>query len=491
MWGIELQRESGSGIPLSRQIYQQISRSILDGVIPPYEALPSTRELARTLGVSRHTVSEAYDMLLAEGYVCSRQGAPTRVVDGLRLERAAGGPARDEDGTYTQAGVGAETAVGGYAADFKTGQPDLRRFPKYVWTRLQSEAFSQLALEGLGYGSPDGYEPLRKEIAAWLFRSRGIRVPAGHIFVTAGATQALNLLADLLHCEGKEFVIEDPCHPGILNLLRNRGFKYRPAPVDEHGLVVEGAEALFRHGSGDGDGGGISAVYVTPSHQFPLGGILPASRRIALLRLARENSFYVIEDDYDCEFRYGGAPITPLYALDPERVIYVGTFSKSVFPSLRLGFAILPEPLHRRWRFLRMYADVQCPIVEQAALAEFLRTRKMDRHVSRLRKTYGRRREVLLEAVERRFGRAVLRVWGDNAGLHLALQFAEGRYGKDFSRKARKEGIRLSSVNPYSIARRDQHMDKLLLGYGHLEPEEIHSGIDRLHDFWHRGLPWI
>lgn len=472
MWGIHLQRGDGSP-SLARQIFQQISISILDGTLPPDEALPSTRELAKALAVSRHTVSEAYDMLITEGYVVSRQGAPTRVAANLRLglSWAAGHqPILNE----------LQPPAPHITADFKTGRPDLRPFPKYVWSRLHSEAFSQLPSELLGYSGPDGYPPLREEIADWLFRSRGLRVDPQSIFITAGATQSLSLLADLLHCDDGEFVLEDPCHTAVPTLLRNRGYSYRPAPVDDHGLILEGTDM-------DWDAGDISAVYVTPSHQFPLGGILPANRRTALIRQARAKSFYIIEDDYDSEFRYQGAPVTPLYALDPERVIYVGTFSKSVFPALRLGFSILPEALQKDWKHLRVYADVQCPVAEQAALAEFLRTRKMDRHISRMRKLYGQRREVLLKEVNKIFGQDVVKVWGDVSGLHLAMQFAEGHFDEKFIQGARDRGIRISVVDKYSLTP-GKHADKLLLGYGHLEPDEIRAGIAMLYDYWRQTI---
>ncbi len=472
MWGITLQQGKGSP-SLARQIFQQISGSILDGILLPDEALPSTRELAKTLAVSRHTVNEAYDMLITEGYVVSRQGAPTRVAGNLRLDQPQVTGNRPNSYELKQ-------PVPQILADFKTGQPDLRPFPKYVWTRLHSDAFSQLPPDLLGYSGPDGFLPLREEIADWLFRSRGLRVDPRNIFITAGATQSLSLLADLLHRDDREFVLEDPCHTAVPTLLQNRGYTYRPAPVDEHGLMVNETEF-------DWDTGDISAVYVTPSHQFPLGGILPANRRTALIRQARDHSFYIIEDDYDSEFRYQGAPVTPLYALDPERVIYVGTFSKTVFPALRLGFSILPEALHEAWKHLRLYADVQCPVAEQAALAEFLRTRKMDRHISRMRKLYGQRRQVVLEEVENFFGQAVVKIWGDISGLHLALQFADGHFDRHFIREAGERGIRISTIDKYSLTA-SQHADKLLLGYGHLEPDEIRKGISLLYDYWRQTI---
>lgn len=451
MFGIELNR--ASEIPLARQIYQSLSDGILGGRIPAGEALPSTRELARQMGISRNTVNEAYEMLLAEGFVISRQGAATRVADGLRLEK-----------TSVQKTAGPVKKAPPYLADFRTGQPDLRCFPRYQWNRLMHSAADLLGPEQFGYSGPEGLPRLRAEIAAWLTRSRGLAVDPQAIFITAGATHALHLLADLLGAAGREILIEDPCHIGMLRALQGKGYPVRPVPVDQQGLRTD-----------DLPGKDAGAVYVTPSHQFPLGGILPAERRAALVRFARENDLYIVEDDYDSEFRYCGAPVAPLHAIDPQRVIYVGTFSKILFPALRIGYAILPAPLHNRWRDLRTHNDVQNPPFEQAALAEWLHSRKLDRHIWKMRRAYGQRRQALLQALASEFGTG-WRAWGDSAGLHIAVEFPGMIFGPEFIEACQKHGVRAVPVEHHSI-RKSVHLDKLLLGYGHLEPAEIQAGV--------------
>jgi len=458
MWGIELQRQSG--ISLARQIYQTFRDYILAGQIKAEEALPSTRELARQLSISRNTVCEAYEMLLAEGFIYSRQGSPTRVAKGLCLEPPLVLEHLEENRQQTQV----------FGADFKTGQPDLRYFPRHLWQQLLAKTLKEMPLNQLGYAGPEGLLSLRQEIAAWLFRSRGLIVNPENIFITAGATQALHLLADLLLAEGGEMLIEDPCHIGMLRALQGKGYPLRPIPVDAQGLQTEYLDIK-----------GACAIYVTPSHQFPLGGILPASRRASLIRLARKYKLYIIEDDYDSEFRYCGSPVTPLYALDPQQVIYVGTFSKVLFPALRIGYVVLPPQLHSRWRYLRVYTDVQNPPFEQTALAEFLLTRKLDRHVQQMRKLYGQRRQILLQTLEETFGK-VWHSWGDAAGLHLALEFPERCFDHAFVKESRNRGIRITPVDYHSICK-GKHLDKLLLGYGHLDPEEIRRGILLLYDF--------
>lgn len=458
MLGIELRQHSE--VSLARQIYQALKAQIINGRLKPGEGLLSTRELAKQLAVSRNTVCEAYDMLSAEGFIISRQGAPTRIAEGLYLEKS---PVLEQPEEIIK-------PEPHFLADFRTGQPDLRYFPRRQWLQFLLKASEKMPLDQLGYVGPQGITQLREEIAAWLFRSRGLEVNPQNMFITGGATQGLHLLADLISAEGKEILVEDPCHIGMLRVLQGKGYPVRPVPVDIHGMQTDHLE-----------GKGACAVYVTPSHQFPLGGILPAGRRAALIRLARENSLYLLEDDYDSEFRYCGAPVAPLYSMDPQRVIYIGTFSKILFPALRIGYVVLPRQLHESWRHLRTYADVQNPPFEQAALAEYLHTRRIDRHVQQMRKLYGQRRQVLLKTLKETFGKA-WRPWGDAAGLHLALEFPGLSFDHEFVRQSREYGIRVTTVEYHSISK-GAHLDKLLLGYGHLEPYEIRQGILLLHEF--------
>ncbi len=453
MWGIQLQRKSNYS--LARQIYQILKQQMVDGTLSPGEQLPSTRELSRQLGIARNTACEAYDMLCAEGFIETRQGAATRVAAGVVLDKALP-PLENQIG---------QSQMTEWRADFRTGQPDLRRFPRRTWLQSLRKAIEEVPLEYWGYSGPEGMPSLREEIAAWLLRSRGMTVLPSDVFLTAGATQALSLLSDLLYKPGGSLIIEDPCHSGMASVLKNKNRRIIPVPVDEQGLQTSHLKSL-----------GAYAVYITPSHQFPLGGILPADRRAALIRIARENEQYIIEDDYDSEFRYTGPPVAPLFSMDPQRVVYVGTFSKILFPALRIGYVILPRALQERWRELRTYADVQNPPFEQAVLHEFLRTRRLDRHVRTMSKLYAQRRNILLIGLSRIFANA-FRAWGDAAGLHIALEFPGFRFDDDFIRYAREQKINITNVDYHSI-NKGVHLDKLLMGYGHLEPQEINSGLE-------------
>jgi GntR family transcriptional regulator/MocR family aminotransferase len=458
MLGIELNRKSE--LQLWRQIYQALKELMLSGQLKAGEALPSTRKLAKELDVSRNTVCEAYDLLLAEGFVISRQGAPTRVASGLCIE-----PVEPVLLPKTKSKLIPPVSV-----SFRTGRPDLRQFPRFLWQQLLHKASNELPLEAFGYTGPQGLPELREEIAAWLFRSRGLKITSDHIFITAGATHGLHLIADILRGDGQKILMEDPCHTGMLRTLKNKGCTIVPIPVDAEGIQTNYLSKC----------GNTGAIYVTPSHQFPLGGILPASRRASLIRFARENNLYIIEDDYDSEFRYSGESIAPLYALDPQRVFYVGTFSKAVFPALRIGYVILPYKFQDRWRDLRTHTDVQNPPFEQAALAEFLRTRKFDRHIQKMRKIFGQRRQVLLESLEGAFGSEWI-AYGDSAGLHVAIDFPGKRFDEGFKNYCLQNGLYITPVESYCIEK-GRHQSKLLIGYGHLEPAVIIKGVELLSD---------
>ncbi len=451
MYSIEVKRQSE--IPIKRQIYQALKDRILDGRLKAGEVLPSTRELAERITVSRHTVCEAYDMLITEGFVLSHQGAPTCVAEGLRIDKLSEEVQNAQEKNKTR-----------YRVDFKTGWPDLRHVPRYLLRQITYKTFVQIPLEQFGYVSPQGAVELRSEISSWLFRSKGLNVDTDDIFITSGATHALHIIANLLLGRGKKIAIEDPCNRGILQIFLNAGYEAESIPVDEKGIQV-----------GCLDGVSVSAIYTTPSHQFPLGSILPASRRAELIRHARETDIYLIEDDYDSEFRYAGEPVAPLYAMDPRRVVYVGTFSKVLFPAIRIGYVILPKELQPTWRELRMHMDVQNPPFEQAILAELMRTRKFDRHIRRMRKLYGERRTALLGALEKAFGDG-WRACGDAAGLHLSVEFKDMLFDEAFIKRCKENGIRIASVERHAI-QKGKHSNKLLLGFGHLEPREIWEGV--------------
>ncbi|WP_411349036.1 PLP-dependent aminotransferase family protein [Paenibacillus sp. WLX2291] len=457
MWGIQLEHQSS--ITLARQIFLSFRQAILRGNMLEGEALPSTRALARELGVARNTVCEAYDMLDIEGFIMRQQGKATRVASGLKLEQQL-----DQ-----QPAKQTKTEPIPIRWDFKTGQPDWAAFPWYSWRQCLQKAALDVLPELLSYGNGKGYEPLCEQIADWLLRSRGMEVDPADIFITSGATQAFHLLVHILKQENRAFALESPSHPAIRKIVENNRIPLVWMPVDEQGANVA---VLPNHD--------VSAIYLTPSHQFPLGVILPAERRAEFIRMARNQQFYMIEDDYDSEFRYTGSPISPLYSMDPTRVIYVGTFSKTLFPALRIGFAILPRSLHNAWKENRQYLDVQNPIMEQVALSHFIQQRKLDRHIQRMRRIYREKRNTLLKAIDQYISHEVI-VWGDASGLHTVIQLPGLKLDAAFLKRCGDAGIRLTLASEYSTEQ-SEHSDNdtLLIGYGHLKHEDIIGGMKAL-----------
>ncbi|WP_196599876.1 MocR-like pyridoxine biosynthesis transcription factor PdxR [Pectinatus frisingensis] len=451
-----IQVERKHDIPMKRQIYQKIRDQILKGYLISGAALPSTRELAKQLKVSRNTICEAYEMLITEGFLIHRQGAATRVVPGLNIGTYSKKPTKIIPQEKKQ-----------YIVDFQTGRPDLRHFPQYLWQQIMYKTTRNFKMKDFGYGDPQGMLTLRREISAWLLRSKGLSVNEQDIFITSGATHALHLVSNLLGRTGNTIAVEDPCNHGVLQTIKNTGCSIKAIPVDEEGIKTQQLDKI-----------NVRAIYTTPSHQFPLGGILPAARRAALIRYAKATASYLVEDDYDSEFRYVGDPIAPLYAMAPSHVIYVGTFSKVLFPAIRIGYVILPQELQASWRELRLHTDVQNPPYEQAALAEFLYTRKFDRHIRTMKKLYKERRKILLTALKINLG-SNWKSWGDAAGLHLAIEFQNRIFNTDFFNSCRESGIRITPVEYHAI-QKGQHLNKLLLGYGHLETAEIQKGIEIL-----------
>ncbi|MCC8108645.1 MAG: PLP-dependent aminotransferase family protein [Planctomycetes bacterium] len=451
MLGIYVDRKSG--MPLARQIHRRLCDLITASRLRAGDALPSTRGLAAYLKVSRNTVNEAYAMLWAEGFIVGRQGSGYTVAEGIILPKPAAAAAPPP-----------ALPACPVRYDFRTGVPDLDRFPFRAWARYQRRVLESVRPRDMHYGDCGGYPPLRTAVADWLLRSRGLAVDPEAVHITAGATHALSLAVDVTGRGGGHFIVENPCHIGIVTMLRLKRVSFSWLPVDELGLRI-------------GPPGRRSpiGVYVTPSHQFPLGHVLSAGRRTRLIALARKRNFYVIEDDYDSEFRYDGPALTPLHSLDPDRVIYVGTFSKTLFPALRIGFAVVPPALRQTWNEFRRYSDVQNAIGDQAVLARFIEEGGLNRHIKNMTRAYGLKRTALVAAVQARFGDDS-RVIGDSAGLHLALKLPGQSFDRNFADTCRRVGLAVMPCSRYELAG-TEYADTLLLGYGNVEPDRIADGV--------------
>jgi GntR family transcriptional regulator/MocR family aminotransferase len=371
--------------------------------------------------------------------------------------------------------------------DFRPGVPALDLFPREAWARALAEAARSLPDDRLGYGDGAGLPELRAQAASFLFRSRGLRARADEVFITSGVSQAMGIASRFLFRSGgrgapgraapMRAVLENPCQPALSGLLRREGVEIEEARVDGEGIDPE---SLSREGS--------ALAFVTPSHQYPLGPVLAAPRRTALVEWARATGSIVFEDDFDGDFRYGGPPLQPLRELDPERVLYAGSFSKAFSPGLRLGYAVVPAGLREGWRACRELADIHSCAFAQAAMASFLATGAYDRHVRRMRKVYAARRGAMLEALASAFGApegGELEVMGEAAGLHLALRFRGRRFrglrfdGPTVSRIA-SEGALVYPAERFAHAPYPGVGRILLLGFGGLGEEEIGRGVGAL-----------
>ena len=468
---IPIRLERGSEQSLPRQIAAQIRRAILDGRLPPGSRLPSTRALAQALGVSRNVALAAYDDLHAEGYIEGRHGSGTYVASDLPpLPRPAAPPLRHK-ARWLRDPVAIPEAVpadlpGGIA--FRLGQPSLAPLSRETWRRIWSRVASDLP--PAGYGPVEGDPQLRAAIAGHLNRTRGVPCGPDDVVVTAGAIQALMLLARAVLQPGDRAAIEDPGYPTARRVLMTTGAALVPVPVDHDGVRVEclptGRDAPL-------------LVYVTPSHQYPLGVRLSVARRLSLLEWAREHDSLIVEDDYDSEFRFDAPPLPPLAALDEHgQVAYVGTFSKVLTPSLRVGYLVASRALLDRVVRLKRLADYHTSWPVQQALAAFVSEGELDRHIQRARRLYAERRRALRDGLAPVIGWA--RLWGLEAGLHAFLELAPGLSADRVAALARARGVIVSTLDDFSIG--EPERQGLLLGYGGLELDEIARGTQVLVD---------
>lgn len=451
--------DKASGITLTRQIYNGIRKLLADGILLSGDKLPSTRTLSKELGVSRNIVLDVYSQMIAEGYLASRHGSGTKVAPGLKEFKIA----PDKTGERQEIPVQKSSYDG---IDFCSGIPALHLFPRKKWARVYQRTCGKLTNAAFSYCNPSGIGELREAIAQYLFRSRGLLCDPGQIMVTSGATQGLYLIARLLQENNKKVIVENPTHPGLRKVMTREGCSIMGLPADARGLDTELLDGIDN----------VSFIYTTPSHQYPLGGILPIQRRLALIRYAEKNNCYIIEDDYDSEFRYEGPPVSALYEMNPERVIYIGSFSKIFAPAIRMGFMILPDTLMPGCKEIKTYSDVHTDALTQYALAEFIQTGCLEKHLWKMKKYYGRNRSHLLQELNARF-EARCQIVGQSTGLHLVARFDHVDFSRQMAQEIETHGVRVYPVEAYMSPRNGRHIHEILLGYSHLSPSEITEGI--------------
>lgn len=489
----------GTG-PLYQQVYRAFRHEILSRALAPGERVPSTRSLSDLLKVSRNTAVSAYEQLFAEGYLEARQGAAGTVVSPVlppdSLARVATKQIDSKRNASQRRGVRlaiagerivkaarAETRSLGLptfswelippriAYDFRPGRAAFPDLPYALWCRLLGSRARHATLRDLDYGSPQGRWELREAIATRLRRLRGVDASPNRIVIVNGTQQALALISRVLLNPGDGVLIEEPHYTGARGAFMSAGAELLTSAVDDHGLRIPKPSAGRRS---------IRLAYVTPSHQFPTGVVLPIARRLELLDWASREGAFIVEDDYDSEYRYDGPPPQALAGLDREgRVIYVGTFSKILFPALRLGYLVLPESLVEPIAAAKAMEDTGTATLEQLTLADFISLGHFDRHLRRTNTSNAARRNALVAAVGKEFGDRA-EVCGANAGLHLLvwLKGHSGQMIKDVHGKAENAGVGLYTVDPFYM--KPPRRTGVVLGYAPLRERDIREGIRRL-----------
>lgn len=467
---------SKSGGSLHRQIYSSLRRAILSGTFDPDTRLPSTRDLAEQLGVSRSVVLEAYDQLLAEGFVVGRSGSGTYVSQVLSSNRLAlpRKATRLQLSSFGSAAANAAATLDGslpsprYRYDFKFGrsESDIETFPFEYWQRILTRRARKASVAELDYGPAAGNFVLREAICTHLRRSRAVVCDPSDIIIVNGSQQALDLIARVLLEPGDRVAIENPSYQGTRQILLAARARLIPVPVDRDGLNPAKLPPNAR------------LCFVTPSHQFPTGAILPLVRRLTLLDWANRANAVIVEDDYDGEFHYQGQPLESLQGLDTDgRIIYVGTFSRTIFPSLRVGYLVVPKSLIAAFTGAKWINDQHSAILEQQTLAEFITAGAYERHLRRLRRRNSARREALLSAIHKNLHDRV-DVTGEGAGAHIALWPRHRMAEAALIAAAGARGVGIYGMSRYFLTKAPR--TGILLGYSRMKEAEIREGIRRL-----------
>jgi GntR family transcriptional regulator/MocR family aminotransferase len=470
------------GRPAYQRLAEAIRESILGGRFRPGERLPPTRVLATNLSLARNTVLEAYEQLIAEGYLSARHGSGTYVAPDLpdrafRAESFASNVARDGKGSPPRLSDFAERLLAegvptviddetGQAAnfEFRYGTPSFDEFPIDAWRTLTKRVLDYPPKELLGYGPTEGLPQLREALARYLQRSRGVRCDASQVLIVNGSQQALDVASRVLINPGDVVAVEDPGYRGARAVFLAVGARVVPVPCDGEGILVDWIPEDAR------------VIYVTPSHQFPTGAVMSAARRLELLARANRTGAVVIEDDYDSEFRYEGRPLAALQGLDEGgRVIYTGTLSKVLLPALRLGYMVAPPSLQPAITGAKWLTDRHVALLYQAVLALFIDEGHFERHLRRMRKVYETRRTTMLSAFDEHFGDRAA-ITGTDSGMHVLVNINGVTDADAFIEAARKLGVGIYSAAPYYVGEPPPGAS-FLMGYSSVNEDGIRRGI--------------
>lgn len=479
--GLKIDKQSA--VSLHVQLYENIREAILTRHLQPGQKLPATRMLAEELDISRNTVTLAFEQLTIEGYLKGKTGAGTFVAAPIPeklLHSKQTFIQKPDTGTISQGEYHLKYGISRHLLDrnktleriipFQTAIPAFDAFPFRIWSKIAAKVYRNLAALPLGYGDAAGYWPLREAIAGYLRAARAVNCEASNILIVNGSQQGLQLAAKVLLQPGTEVWMEDPGYHGARAALQEAGSLIRPIPVGKEGLQLD--YAIDRYPQ-------AKLAYLTPSHQYPLGGTMPLTNRLRLLEYASKQQMWILEDDYDSELRYVGRPLASLQGLDHAgRVIYVGTFSKVLFPALRLAYLVVPSGhLMDAFTSAKAMTDRQNPVTEQAILAEFIEQGHFARHLRRMRVLYQERQEVLLKTAQKNLS-GLLEVVPAAAGMHVVGWLPEHMNEQIVAARTAQYGLITHPISDYAI----QHAGRpgLLLGYTSFDNNSLIHGIEQL-----------
>ncbi|GIQ69052.1 PLP-dependent aminotransferase family protein [Xylanibacillus composti] len=464
MFGIYL--DPASRTPVTSQLCNQLRQKIEYGELAEGTRLPPTRRLAQEFGIARNIAIDAYEQLIAEGYLIGQPGSGTYVAEGIRLTATSRSNA---EMPVMIPGIDDQPKAKDLI-DFTVGTPDLQSFPRKIWAKYLKTAAETAPGELYDYGDIRGVQELRVEIAAYLHRTRGMRCHSGQIMIVSGSSEGMALIAQAMRPSFASVYLEDPTIEFAQHIFFHAHYGITPMEVDASGMRLHEI-SRFQNGH---------LMLLTPSHQFPTGSILSIRRRQHAVRLAEQADAYIIEDDYDGDFRLKGVPIPSLHTLNPDRVIYVGTFSKTLAPGMRIGFLVVPPALLGRFAELKENLNLRAQAVPQAALAQFMKDGRLDRHIHKMKGIYRARRNVLVNALKQKFG-DWFRIRGDEAGMHVLLEVT-GEPWIDSWQHSAAFGVRVHEVEDYCLLK-GKRTHQIVLGYGNVQKEDIETGIERLHQF--------
>lgn len=475
-----------STLPFYRQIYEAVRTAILSGKLISGTRLPASRVLAKQLSVSRITVVNAFEQLLAEGYLEGKIGAGTFVASQIpeellqishtekknelskdsmkNLRFSAFAERLNKTKNQTSRFQNSLNPI-----PFRNGLTAVDEFPFDIWEKIAVRVYRQSRYKISGYGEAEGYPHLRQAVAVHFASSRGIHCDIEQIFITNGAQQALDLIVRVLLEKDDKIWIEDPCYREAYSIFYSNGANIIPVPINSEGFNLSEAESQNEP---------AKLVYITPSHQYPTGVTMSLARRLSLLEWARKNNSWIIEDDYNSEFRYAGRPLASLQNLDNfGRVIYVGTFSKTIFPALRLGCLIVPKNLVEIFKMARAICDWHSPIFEQAILADFIAEGHFARHLRRMRTIYEKRQYFLITEIEKELN-GILKVSKSPSGMHLIGWLEKGLDDREVAKKAAENGLSLSPLSSYCL--KSKLNSGVILGYTGFNEKQIKNGVKKI-----------